>query len=62
MIYQKFGRFYDAVMGDRAESAAFIHRLVQKQLLEKFEVVKIIDPIRRRPCNRSEKLYFLCRR
>jgi hypothetical protein len=22
MIYEKFGRFYDAVMGDRAESAA----------------------------------------
>ncbi|HEU0175438.1 MAG TPA: class I SAM-dependent methyltransferase [Blastocatellia bacterium] len=30
MIYEKFGRFYDAVMGDRAESAAFIQRLIQK--------------------------------
>src|SRR5215471_2483290 len=30
MIYQKFGSFYDAVMGDRAESAAFVHRLIQK--------------------------------
>jgi SAM-dependent methyltransferase len=30
-IYEKFGRFYDAVMGDRAESAAFIHRLIQNQ-------------------------------
>jgi SAM-dependent methyltransferase len=28
--YKKFGRFYDAVMGSRAESAAFIHRLIQK--------------------------------
>ncbi|HEY7180614.1 MAG TPA: class I SAM-dependent methyltransferase [Blastocatellia bacterium] len=30
MIYQKFGSFYDAVMGDRSESAAFVHRLIQK--------------------------------
>ncbi|MBO0857624.1 MAG: class I SAM-dependent methyltransferase [Chloracidobacterium sp.] len=30
MIYEKFGSFYDAVIGDRAESAAFIHRLIQK--------------------------------
>jgi SAM-dependent methyltransferase len=30
MIYETFGRFYDAVMGDRAESAAFIHSLIQK--------------------------------
>src|SRR5262245_53107701 len=30
MIYEKFGRFYDAVMGDRTESADFIHSLIQK--------------------------------
>jgi hypothetical protein len=35
---------------------------IREALLEKFEAVKIIDPIRRRPCSRSEKLYFLCRR
>ncbi|MGH9754361.1 MAG: class I SAM-dependent DNA methyltransferase [Blastocatellia bacterium] len=28
--YGKFGRFYDAVMGSRAESAAFIHDLIQQ--------------------------------
>lgn len=35
---------------------------IREALLEKFEAVKIIDPIRRRPCSRSEKLFFLCRR
>jgi SAM-dependent methyltransferase len=35
---------------------------IKEALLEKFEAVRIIDPIRRRPCSRSEKLYFLCRR
>jgi SAM-dependent methyltransferase len=35
---------------------------IKEALLEKFEAVKIIDPIRRRPSGRSEKLYFLCRR
>ena len=30
MSYEKFGKFYDAVMGDRADSAAFIHGLIQK--------------------------------
>ncbi len=28
-LYEKFGRFYDTVMGDRAESAALIHRFIQ---------------------------------
>ena len=28
-LYEKFGRFYDAVMGDRAESAALIHQLIR---------------------------------
>jgi len=28
--YGKFGRFYDAVMGNRAESAAFIHNLIRR--------------------------------
>ena len=35
---------------------------IREALLEKFEAVKIIDPIRRRPCSRSERLYFVCRR
>jgi ubiquinone/menaquinone biosynthesis C-methylase UbiE len=35
---------------------------IREALLEKFEAVKIIDPIRRRPGGRSERLYFLCRR
>jgi len=28
--YGKFGRFYDAVMGSRADSAAFIHSLIRR--------------------------------
>ena len=35
---------------------------IKKALLEEFEAVKIIDPIRRRPCGSSERLYFLCSR
>ena len=35
---------------------------IREALLEKFESIKIIDPIRRRPSGRSEKLYFVCKR
>jgi hypothetical protein len=33
---------------------------IREALLEKFKAVKIIDPVRRRPSDMSETLYFLC--
>jgi SAM-dependent methyltransferase len=35
---------------------------IKEALLERFKAVKIIDPVRRRACGVSEKLYFICRR
>jgi cyclopropane fatty-acyl-phospholipid synthase-like methyltransferase len=36
--------------------------MIKDALLEKFRSVTIIDPVRRRPSNNSERLYFICRR
>jgi len=44
------------------QEISFPSTRIREALLEKFKSVKIIDPMRRRPSGRSEKLYFVCKR
>jgi ubiquinone/menaquinone biosynthesis C-methylase UbiE len=53
----KLGRFYDEVMGNRAESAAFIHNLIRRHKPEAKTLLELA-------CGTgaiSETLYFLCK-